>query len=227
MQQDLQTRSEQIVYSIEKSCAERLHGVGASQKVIAKLDFEEVKLELQKSKALMTNSELKNIVDVARLKNRVDVALLNKKETLVGPIEEYNLTTQKFFFATYCENLLYRVEEYKLANKKEDSRMKVDIADIRSSDTTPFKFEDQEYDMSSIMDFFFLRRMYKNRDKKISSSKLISYKYKEKTLTEKTYEWYTTMSEKKYKKKDNSKRETDRKVVKTQAETAKAESAAH
>jgi hypothetical protein len=60
MQQDLQTRSEEIVYSIEKSCAYRLHGVGASKKVIAKLDFEQVSLELQKSKALMTESELQN-----------------------------------------------------------------------------------------------------------------------------------------------------------------------
>jgi hypothetical protein len=48
------------VYSIEKSCAYRLHGVGASKKVIAKLDFEQVSLELQKSKALMTESELQN-----------------------------------------------------------------------------------------------------------------------------------------------------------------------
>jgi hypothetical protein len=60
MQQDLQTRSEEVVYSIEKSCADRLHGVGASKKVIAKLDFEEVSLELQKSRALMTESELQN-----------------------------------------------------------------------------------------------------------------------------------------------------------------------
>jgi hypothetical protein len=218
MQHDLQTRSEQIVYSIEKSCADGLHGVGASQKVIAKLDYEEVYHELQKSKAQMKESELIN---------RVNVASLNKKETLVGPIEEYNLTTQKFFFATYCENLLYKVEDYKLANKEEYSAMKVDIADIRSSDTTPFKFEDQNYDMSSIMDFFFRRRTYEGRDKKILRSHLLDLKSKEEAINLKTYEWYSTMREKKYKKKDNSKQEIDRKVVKNEAESAKAESAAH
>lgn len=104
--------------------------------------------------------------------------------------------------------------------------MKVETADMRSSDKTPFKFEDQKIDMSSIMDFFFSRRMYTLRDEKILGSRLLSYKDKEKTSIVETYEWYATMSEEKYKKKDNSKWETDRKVVKTQAERAKAVSAA-
>jgi hypothetical protein len=60
MQQELETRSEKVVYSIEKSCSDRLHGVGASKKVIAKLDFESVSHELQKSRALMTDVELQN-----------------------------------------------------------------------------------------------------------------------------------------------------------------------
>lgn len=217
MQQDFQTRSEIVLYSIEKSCANRLHGVGAGKKVIAKLDFEEVQLKLDKSSAQMTESEEQN---------RIEVAHLNKKVTLFGPIEEFPIQTQKFFFRGYCGNLLYRVEEYKLAERGEYSRMKVRSADMRSSDKTLFKFEDQKFDMSSLMDFFFRRRMYKGRNEKRIGSDLVEYKRKEATSIVETYEWYATLNEEKKQKKDNSKWETHGKVVMTDAEAKKAASTA-